>query len=443
MFPFVAGLYILLGTVDFSLESDLAFNPSAGWWTPWYYKVGPLSAADWILVSIAAVTLVGALLRLNSRWQPSPYFKLIALAVAYLLIGIVYNLLVFADWKTYLYDVKVVLYLAVPYLFLQCCATPRQQRWFTPPRLVTIGAVAVTLDWVLVNLRHMVEYPSLLGLPPILEVVPLPVSVIGFVYSRRLRWRLLFATTFTVELVSEVNRLALGSITAGATAIALVLVLPHLRSRGVRFAWVLGLIVTTNLGSVYLLANPAGVPLLSSKVGGAATRVIQMQDVLLNYDSNLPIWLGKGLGSTWFEYVPLPRTDIYSVGTSLGPTADASFASNVKFIFNFQAAALLYKWGVLGGVALAWLLSSFYDRNRRRLANLGLTEWNTRQLHAALLLALTYAYSNFVYVGIVRASLVTGLMAFYIEHQIRRREAATGRSADRDNDSRAIALGAA
>lgn len=171
-----------------------------------------------------------------------------------------------------------------------------------------------------------------------------------------------------------------------------------------------------------MLDNPFQWGWLSVKADGANTRHIQMENVLLNFNRNIPGFIGKGLGSTWFEIIPVPEDDIYSVGTSVGVTSKEAMAMPVKFIFNIYAAGVLYKWGILGIVLLIGLISYYYSSMSAQISRLrraGLASSKARWLAVYLLVGTILIFENFTYIGILKTSLMTSLMAFYVEHQIK------------------------
>jgi len=280
------------------------------------------------------------------------------------------------------------------------------------------------MDFVVVTAKGTVEYPQYLGLPPILTLVPLGVSAAGIIYAPSQRYRVLFLILLIVESVSVVNRVALGQLATVAGDIVFILVLPQIRPRMAQTAFVLVAIVSFNVASTIMLSSPLNWSLLPAKSEGAATRQIQIEDVFINYQYNLPIWIGKGLGATWFDYIPVPRRDIYSVGTSVGSTAEESVASPAKFIFNFGPPSLLCKWGVVGVILLAWLLARFYGRNREALDALGIDPASSeaKWLRFALLIAFLFALHNYRYIGALRDSFITSLLAFYIESRLLSRD---------------------
>src|SRR2546422_1843105 len=126
-------LLLLVATLDFTLQTSSVLEKTT-YWTPWLLKLGPISVSDIAIVLLATYTLFRFCQR--PAIPNSPYVLLCSLLVLYLVIGIIYNLQVFSLWKTYLYDVKIVMYLIVPYFFLFVIrARENIIRVFTPKKI--------------------------------------------------------------------------------------------------------------------------------------------------------------------------------------------------------------------------------------------------------------------------------------------------------------------
>jgi len=415
-----ACLVVLLLTVEFSLQTSIIWTRSFAM-TPWLYKIGAFSVADVVIISVTVFTAL--LLLKRGLIQQSYYSRVCTLAWGYLAIGVIYNLFVFRLWKTFLYDLKVVLYLTVPYLFLKTVNTKRLLGWFTPPRLFFYVALATLGDFIIVHSWGKSEYPSWLGLPSILPLVPLSLLVVGVMFAPGHRWRLIFAFLMTFEVVSAFNRLSLGMLFAAAIAmgVAWILSVGKKLSYPLQVGAILFWIVAVQGVYLFLLTNPFQWPWLIAKSEGALTRQIQMENAFLNFNRNIPGIIGKGLGSTWFEIVPLEQHDIYAVGTSVAKTSEEAMSMPVKFIFNIPAAAILHKWGILGTVALISLIVLYYKKLYRwikRLSGNVLDPSEARWLYFYLLVSTVFIIENFTYIGILKTSLMTSLLAFYVEHNI-------------------------
>ena len=139
---FCISLVILLLSVESSLQTSIALDRSLAWWTVWLYKIGPLTLADIDIILIALNVFIRRYwidLRKKVTFLFSPYLALCYLAMVYLLIGVLYNLFVFPNWKTFLYDVKAVIYLTIPYSFLHICNNEQLRQWFSYRNIVKLN----------------------------------------------------------------------------------------------------------------------------------------------------------------------------------------------------------------------------------------------------------------------------------------------------------------
>lgn len=429
---FAAGLLVLLLTVESSLQTSIVFNRGGAWWTPWLYKIGPLSVADLLIIALTGYTLFVFSLRAAGGTlvvYRSAYFPLLILTTIYLGIGLFYNLVVYTSWKTFLYDTKVLLYLAVPYFFLTFCADERIREWFNPLRIFTLAALASLIDFAVVSMFGQSEYPRYLGLPSIPPLVPASMLLVGLAFSRDLRVRMVLALLLGFEALMAVNRISLGWVFNTSIALGVIYLLRVRTGLLRRFAFLLCLIVGANLMYLLMVSNPLDLSFLAAKSAGSQTRAVQMQNVLANFHQNLPIWLGKGLGSTWFELFPIPNEDIFSVGTSVGRTPQESLAAPVKFIFNSGPAALLYKWGFLGTALLAFWSAWYYHTSIERIRRLHRQGHEVTWLFGALIISVVFVIESFTYIGNLKPSLITALLVFYVENQIRKAYALSERAA--------------
>lgn len=416
-------IILLLLSVESSLQTSIVWNRNSAW-TLWLRKIGPFSIADIFILIIAVITFIK--ISLKQVIPLSPYLTMGILAIIYLFIGFIYNLKVFTLWKTYMYDFKVVLYLFVPYLFFYTIKRKTSYiSLFTPKRLFICTAVASLIDFTIVNLFGKSEYPQFLGFPAVPVLVPMIVLSVGFAYSSVKLHRYFFLFFLCFELISAINRLSLGILVELASFLFYFFVIKLSLNFNKRFLMVLIAVLLVNLASLMFITNPFNWRILAAKAEGSLTRQIQMENVVENFGYNIPGVIGKGLGSTWFEFIQIPAKDIYSVGTSVGSTSENAMAMPVKFIFNFGPPALLYKWGVIGTVALIFLLTRYFHINFNRIKKLkqskiGMDE--IRYLEAILIISFLFVMGTFTYIGNLKPSLITSILAFYVENQIRVKE---------------------
>lgn len=415
------GLIVLLLSVESSLQTSIIYDRSSAWWTAWLYKVGPLSAADFIILAVTGYTVLRIILKPQYVPWSSPYLKFALLYVLYLAIGLIYNLLVYANWKTFLYDVKATIYLFIPYLFLATTDKNVIRRMFNPAKVLLFVACGALVDFLIVTIWSHAEKPSYFGWINIPQLFPVSVSLIGLMFSKKLTYRVFFAVLLGVELLNVVNSVSLSSLFSLGITLVFCYLLRVRMSFGMRFSAIFFMIILINVFSVIMISNPFSWNLLNVKSAGLETRKIQLDNALLNAQENFPGLIGKGLGATWFVYIPIPSNDIFSVGTSTGATSEGAMSSPVQFVFNWVPPVLIHKWGLLGTTLLAFLLAYYFEtlvKRLRRISAAGCNPAEQRYLFGLLIVTCVFLLENTTYVGLLRNSLVLSLMVFSLENSI-------------------------
>jgi hypothetical protein len=360
----------------------------------------------------------------------SAYLRICALVFVYLIIGFIYNLSVFELWKTYFFDFKVFLCLTIPYLFLYTSTNSIIGRWFTVKRIFVYSIIAGTLDllvaWIFFGhfLGIPIPYPQYLGFPTMVpQILPAHVAMIGILFSVKIKYKFAFFVLALVNIVSCINTLSIGYLSILPFFLFLVIVL-LLKVNTLMKAWlILASIVVLNVSLVFLMTNPFHLDLLTMKSEGATTRKVQLDNALLNFNQNIPGIIGKGWGSTWFEYIPVPEQDVFSVGTSVATESEEAMAMPVKFIFNWMPPALLHKWGAMGVILLSLLLARFYENLANRIRELkrnGLRKGMSKYLYAILIIAFCYVISDFMWNTTLAGSVFTSVLVFSVESEIKR-----------------------
>lgn len=416
-------LIILLLTVESSLQTSIIWDRTIAW-TPWLYKIGAFSMADLVIIGVTAFTLL--CLSLRASIPRSAYLAVCGLAVGYLGIGLIYNLLVYTFWKAYFYDVKDVLYLIIPYLFLRVAANSRIRHWFTLQRVFLYAAIAAVADFVIVTVWGNSEYPSYLGLPAFPMLVPFSVILAGGFFAKTWRQRGIFVLLFLFEVVNAANRLSLGVLFGAGITFGTIIILMLRLKFTQKFVLMLLWFLASQVLYHSLLANPYEIPFLATKSEGSVIRQVQFENAVLNFRQNIPGVFGKGLGSTWFEYAPIPDSAGYSIGTSVGATTEEAVDSPVKFVFNIGSASMLHKWGILGSLVLLFLLVRYFhlwDLRLRRLQRVKLKHEDLQFPLTVLVISFLFVMENFTYIGNLKLSLMTSVLAFCVEDGIRQRQA--------------------
>ena len=257
-----------------------------------------------------------------------------------------YNLTVMWELKTYLYDAKVSLYLFVPYLALSMFCRKlviTSDLIFKISFLLVIG---ILLDAVYIGFFGDPEYEKQINMPLILKIVPIELLV-GIFFFLNIRKRYSFVA-LVYEFFSSYNRANLGSIFYGSLSFYWVFF--------IKLRLNFNLKVTFMTLSYYFII--IGVPLLimfvfseliSLKKGGMELRRIEIFNFIENAQINFPIFIGKGLGATWYEVIAPNISNVYSQGHL--------FEKDINFIWHNTLAGSFYKFGVIGSFCLIFYLS--------------------------------------------------------------------------------------
>ncbi len=420
---FACFILLLITSVESSLQTSIIFNRSSAWWTVWLYKIDDtLSISDFIII-IVMLSVVFKLLKNNLKLPSSPYLNICLFAILYLLIGLFYNLVVFTEWKYFLYDLKTIIYLTIPYLFLYFSKGNSVKKTLSYKNIFILYALASVIDFFIVSYFSQSDKPSYLGLSTPTTLLPFSVTLAGLIYIKEFKYRLMYLALIAIEMIISLNVLSLGAFINSIYIFGCITIIQFNLKKVRSYLLILSLILTVNIISVFLISNPFGNELLAVKSEGAVTRQIQLANALINSTENISGLIGKGLGSTWFERVPIPQSDIYSIGTS-GGDIDTALASPVKFIFNWVPPVLIHKWGILGTFGLSYFISAYlysavkFNKDESDKLSSPQKQWSSM----LLLTSLIFIIENFTYVGQLRPSLITSLLAFYVEQSYNKKD---------------------
>jgi len=268
--------------------------------------------------------------------------------VLYLFVGLFYNVTVALDVHSFLYDIKVSLYLFVPFLTLSILPNEYKAKFDTKTLnmailFVIVGAI---YDAFYTSYTGGYEYSSHLGMPLILEILPIPLLLgAGFslVHSKK------YLVLAIYEFLSSANRANLGSVFWGGLSIAWFFILQlKVKFRPKVLIMMFGyyfIVVCLPLLVMFVFSDLVGV-----KKGGMEVRRGEVINFIENSTINIPIVIGKGLGSTWKEVLIDESASVYSQGHLLN--------SDNNFIWHNTLAGSFYKFGILGSMFLIFYLST-------------------------------------------------------------------------------------
>lgn len=326
-------------------------------------KVFGLGVADIFILYFLACIGLRVLSRSNgeSRLRIGYLRHLLPLMAFMLASGFFYNIAVDFYPKPFLYDLKWGMYLIAGALL---------------PSILNENSKAMRLGWVLLmllisSLADILyveifdccnELPSFLGLPPLIELLPTFIMILGVAaFSPFISLPIIL-----MQFVNMVNTLALNQIYLSLVAVGVII----LNRRWMPKALPL-LFFTICFLVVPIVLVAYGGFLSDFKADGVTTRKVQLQNLEMNLmDKGFGVF-GMGYGATYREYFPTPETDTYAVGKSITGDWESSMSSPVKFIFNTPAAGSIYKYGAVGLVWLFFVMLKIqkkYDLTGWRLA---------------------------------------------------------------------------
>ncbi len=409
---FIISTLLLVFFVETTLQTSVIFD-RAETYSLWLKKIGVVSFPDIFIIINTFVVCVIFIIK-GKIFISQELKTLLLISSIYLLIGALYNAVIYFNIKTYMYDIKCILFLFVPYLVLnnfKQTNLPILRKFLNPKLIIIIGCLGALFDTCYINLFGEAEYPSVLGLP-IYAALPHPfLLILLLICTEKKAAKILVLTLIAIDVIGLVNKITLTLIYYYIAGFAFSIIFLMLRKRkefvGVlSFAFILIEIVVP----IYFLTQRNSI--LQSKSDGVITRNIQWDNYIANSKMNIPGIIGKGLGTTWFEIFPIPEADIYSVGSSLGNDIDKSMNSKVKFIFNIVPAGILYKWGFIGSILIAFYMRKWLLVNQNK--PYVVLEDKSKFLG---MVAFLMFLQNLMYVGVLRTSLYASILIFWAENE--------------------------
>jgi len=147
--------------------------------------------------------------------------------------------------------------------------------------------------------------------------------------------------------------------------------------------------------------------LVGFKKDGMEIRRIEVVNFIENSTNNIPIVIGKGLGSTWKEVVQPKSSNVYSKGAHLN--------SEYNFIWHNTLAGSFYKFGIFGSLFLIVYLSTISVR----LYKISKITKNNIGMFVAFSIP-AYVMLNVNGPGILKGALISSLL-LYVADQILKR----------------------
>ena len=306
-----------------------------------------LGISDWIIVLMSFVIFLNILYnRFTIFVNKNDSFYIVALTyIFYLIIGILYNLIVETHIFSYLYDLKVILYILTTYYWFKLFVVIRWNGKHLFYFFI-IYALGVIWDFIYVYNFGINHRPNLISfLPTTLPLFDLSFLIVTFYCFRRYGFLITILVLF--ELLSAVNRANLGYL-FGAFTTFLFIILYELKLSFKNHLIII--FVSFIFISVFLpLIFYKILPLFNDiKADGLQIREMKTLSLIDNFFSNFSVIIGKGFGSTYYETHPSQYANIYSSGIY-------HQEGNVKFMMQ-TPIALFYKLGLIGSSIMMFVL---------------------------------------------------------------------------------------
>jgi hypothetical protein len=340
-------LFILLISPEHSIQTSLHLEKKSCHTIYLCKTYLGLGVADWIMIIMSLILFFFIFLKKGIIFinKNSTFYKVTLVSILYLIIGAVYNIFVQYHLISYLYDFKIFLYFIVIYYWLQIFCKFK----FSSKHLIyifLIMAIGSLWDYIYVINYGVVQRPNLISFMPVMMPMIDPSFVILLmVCFKQHRWWLSFFLIF--ELLSLFNQATLGGIYGVCMAIMFILLYQRLFKEKLLFT----ILILSYL--FILVALPLFLyeilPYISDiKSSGLDIRKMKTLSLMDNFFINIPILIGKGLGSTYFETVTSSYTNIFSTGVN-------HTEGNVKFVMH-TPLALFYKFGLIGSMIMIFIL---------------------------------------------------------------------------------------
>lgn len=399
-------ILFLLSTLIFfpetSLDSSLAIEKNS-LYSIYLYRLLGLTISDWVILALSLIIFTSMIL----TWKIylGIVKPLLQVYVFYLMLGLIFNVTVNYDLKSYLYDLKVTLYIFIPYLSLTIINYRVNYFNNTIVKkvlvLIILGAV---LDAIYISYKGGAEYSSAYGMPLILALAPLKLLVGIFYY---LKIKKISFPIMMFEILSTISRTSLGNLFWGIVSTVWIFLLSiNLKFRSKVFLlvssyYVLIVIVPT---SIILVFND----LVPVKKTGVEIRKVEITNFIENSKQNIPIIIGKGLGTTWKKFQVSEKSNVYSEGHLLN--------SEYNFIWHNTLAGTFYKFGILGSLFLIIYLSIVSVR----VYKISKLKQNNFGMFVAFSIP-TFVMLNINGPGILKGALLSSLLLYAADQLLKRR----------------------
>jgi hypothetical protein len=375
-------------------------------WSFYNYKLGFFTIIDYfifIFIFLLCFKFMKGSINLGR------FVIIINFFLLYLFIGIFYNIFVNLSLKAFLFDIKILSYSLIAYLILINFFPKNKFNINYILAILILVFIGSLYDNLIVNFFFTPQYQSRLFHTVIFknEIIP-PILVSLFFFGNYSFLKKLFIFFLIIlQIAINYDISSLGMIFYYLTSIYIAILILILNKFFQRSKFFLILIFFNVFFVIHLL------PLFlifadnffsNIKVDGWSLRRTEFINFVFNSLSDFTIILGKGIGSTWHENFKSTYSNVYSSGP---------FQGDYKYIWHSSIANQFIKWGIFGYSFLVYCIYLIFFK---------LIKGHNQYKNLLSYLLITVVYLNLVSPGILKMSIISGIILYFIDQQLSENE---------------------
>ena len=403
---FIVLLFILIiVSPETSLVPAISITKNQ-FWSFYNYKLGFFTIIDYfifIFIFLLCFKFMKGSINLGR------FVIIINFFLLYLFIGIFYNIFVNLSIKAFFFDIKILTYLFITYLILINFFPKNKFNINYILAILILVFIGSLYDNLIVNLFFTPQYGSRLFHTVIFknEIIP-PILVSLFFFGNYSFLKKLFIIFLIIlQIIVNYDISSLGTVFYYLTSIYIAIIILILNKFFQRSKFFLILIFFNIFFVIHLL--PLFLIFLDNffsniKVDGWSLRRTEFINFVFNSLSDFTIILGKGIGNTWQEHFK----SVYSNEYSAGP-----FQGDYKYVWHSSIANQFIKWGIFGYSFLVYCIYLIFFK---------LIKVHNQYKNLLSYLLITVVYLTLVSPGILKMSIISGIILYFIDQQLSENE---------------------
>jgi len=403
---FIILLFILIiASPETSLAPAISITKNQ-FWSFYNYKISFFTIIDYIILIFIFLLCFKFLKRSINLGR---FVIFINFYFFYFLVGVIYNIFVNFSFKALLFDIKILSYCLIPYLILINFFPKNKFNLNYILAILILMFIGSLYDNLIVSSTFVPQYQSRFFNTVIFKneiIPPILVSLLFFSnYSSLVKFTLFFLIILQIIIAYDIS--SLGVIFYYLTSIYIAISILILNKFFHKSKFFLILIFFNIFFVIHLL--PLFILFIDNffsniKIDGWSLRRTEFLNFFLNSLSDFTIILGKGVGNTWQEYFKSVHSNEYSTGP---------FESNYKYIWHSSIASQFLKWGIFGYAFLVYCIYLIFFK---------LIKGYTQYKNILSYLLITVVYLNLVSPGILKMSIISGIILYFIDQSLNENE---------------------